>query len=226
MAKVLNPLLSTDARGSIGGITYSINRGINTCKVKPRPARRFRTTQPRNRAILSFTSTYYQELTSAQRTAWQEFAQDHPEPDGFGGTFLLTGHQAFVKLNHTAIRLADWGSIGADPPGSPIAATIDALTVSTGLTLPGDIDLVWTNQGTGSADDFVEQQIAGPFTSAAKQSVESRFKFVQTVAGNILLDTLAGLTELHWYWVRARYVSAAGQTSPWQYGHAQPKVTV
>lgn len=226
MAKVLNPLLSTDARGSVGGVTYSINRGIHTCRVKARPARRFRTTQPRNRAILGFTSTYYQELTANQRVAWEQWAQDHPQPDGFGSTFLLTGHQAFIKLNHTAIRLDDWGAICADPPGSPIDASIDALTVATGATLAGDIDLTWTFQGVGDAGDFVEQQIAGPFTSAAKQSVESRFRFVQSCAGNLELDTIPGLTELHWYWVRARYVSAEGQVSAWQYGHAQPKVTV
>jgi len=225
-AKVLNPLLSTDARGSVGGVTYSINRGINTCKVKARPGRRYRTTQPRNRAILGFISTYYQELTPLQRVAWEQWAQDHPEPDGFGGTFLLTGHQAFVKLNHTAIRLDDWDAFNADPPAVAIQAALESLIVVTGLTLAGDIDASWTFSGVESASDFVEMQIAGPFTSAAKQSVESRFRFVQTVAGNVALDTIAGLTEAHWYWVRARYVSAAGQVSAWLYGHAQPKLTV
>jgi len=46
------------------------------------------------------------------------------------------------------------------------------------------------------------------------------------VAGNVELDTIADLVEGAWYWIRARYVGADGQTSAWQVSQATPKLTV
>jgi len=222
MAKIKSPLMSLDAKGSVGGLTFSKVRGINIAKAKSMPARRFRTTQPRNRSILSFLSMYFAELTANQRLAWQQWAQDHPEPDSFGGTFILTAHQAFIKLNFNAVRLDDWSAKSAEPPIDEPAASLDDLTVETGTVAEGDIQVDWSLQGTGDAGDYGEIQIAGPFMSPARQSIESRFRYIGSVAGNVVTYTAESLTVGMWYWLRVRYITAEGQATPWLLGQATP----
>ena len=222
---VLNPMFAIDARGSITGITFSNGPGGSQAKKKAKPARRRRTSQPRNRSILIILSRQWGSLTSQQRTDWITYAGNNPVPNKFGNDIILSGSNYFVKLNHTAVRLADGTAVVVTPPVTDPPAAVDTLTVATGATTPGDVDLTWTEFGVGIAADFYEIQVAGPFQSAGRESVDSKYKFNQTVAGNVLLVTVAGLVELMQYWFRVRYVGKDGQITNWHIGQATPKVT-
>jgi len=211
-----------EAKGSVSGMTPTINRGINIMKKKSTPARRFRSTQPRNRAIFGFISMTYQGLTDPQMDAWEAYAQNHPEPDGFGGTFIPTGHQAYVGLNHTAVRLDEYAARNDDPPVlSPVAA-LDTMEAVVGTVAEGDIIANWTYQGAEIADDFAEIRIAGPFHSRARKAIDSRFKFLATVPGDEMTYTAENLIVGMWYWLEVRYVSAAGQPTVFLMDQMQP----
>lgn len=222
MATVKDPLHSIQARGSVEGVTYSVWRGLNTARRKGRPVRRTRTTQPNNRSILGYLSRKFSDLSLEQMTAWENWATNHPEQDKYGGTFILSAIQAFIKLNHTSKRLLATEDL--DPPTEDPVATVEILNGVAGIA-PGDVDLTWTLAGTGAAADKNEIQIAGPFMSKGRRSIESRFRYLQSVAGNILLDTVSGLTEGMWYWFRVRYVALSGMTTNWVWVQAQPAVT-
>jgi len=219
MATVKDPLHSIQARGSIEGVTYSVWRGLNTCRRKARPVRRTRRTQPNNRSILGYLARKYSDLSIAQMEAWENWATNHPEGDKYGGTFILSGIQAFIKLTHTSKRLLATEVL--DPPTEDPVATVQILEANPGIVI-GDVDLTWTHAGTGAAEDCNEIQIAGPFMSKGRRSVESRFIYTNQTAGDILLLTISDLTPEMWYWFRVRYVALSGMTTNWVYVQTQP----
>lgn len=221
MARILNPLLSLDAKGSVEGLTFSSGRFGHTVKKKSRPSRKVNFIQPTVRAMLSHLARHWGYLTDANREAWKSWAINHPEPDGFGGTFILTGNNAYIKLNHTAWRLGGHGKVQDDPPLADLEFAIENYDVDTPL-VTGDFITVWDLVGVGSASDFVEIQLAGPFDSPARIQVFNQFRFEKTVSGTVETETTAGLTVDAWYWKRARYVGVDGQISPWLYIQYQP----
>lgn len=226
MAKIVGPFHSDAAIGTVGLLTASVWRGMPVMRQKSMPKVSHILSIAENRALLGWLSREWIELSDAQRAEWKDYADNHPQPDGFGGTFLMTGQNAFIMLNHTAVRLDDDSAMQVTPPGQAPLATLMTFAAISGVTNPGDVDLTWTLPGTPAATDFVEIQTAGPFGSVAKVSVESRYAFKQSVAGNLLLDTVEDLVETKWYWFRARYVDEYGQVTAWQAAQATPKVTV
>ena len=225
MPVVKNPFLSTDARGSLFGLTASFSRGGNTIKKKARPSRKLRQSLNRPRAILGYLSRTWGGLTEEQRLAWGAWAIDHPGTDKFGDPFIMSGFNAYIMLNFNAVRLSDGGNRQDLPPVSEVPTGVDVLTVAAGAGADGEIDVSWTELGTGIAADDWEIQLAGPFLSPGRVSVTSRYVFSAKVAGNVLLDTISDLDLNMYYWVRVRYVDANGQTSSWAVGQATPKVT-
>lgn len=220
-----DPWSAGGVRGSIGAVTFSIWRGNITGRTRTRSARRGRTTQPRNRSILGYLSRAWGGLTDAQRVLWENYALNNPETNAFGMQFIMSGINAFVKLNHTIIRMWGYGAQSDTPPVAECPASIDVFTAITGVTNPGDCDLDWTHLGVPVAGDKNEVRIAGPFASPGRQQVFERKKFQTAPAGTTVAVTIAGLIELMWYWFFVRYVDDAGQTTAWASAKATPMVT-
>lgn len=214
-----------EMRGSIGGVTFSKSYCGPIVKEKPYPVRRMRGFQPNRRSLVGFLSRRWGALTDAQRQEWKTWALNHPEPDKFGGTFIMSGINAFVKLNMVAMYLFGTAAYLVTPPEDPPAASLYSLTVATGATNPGEIDLTWTHNGTGDANDKNEIRIAGPFQSPGLVEVHNQFKYLATVAGNLLTYTAASLVEGFWYWFQVRYVDQYGQVTAFLTGQATPKLT-
>lgn len=225
MARVKDPLHSTDAKGTVGGLTYAMWNGVNTVRVKSKPVRRLRTTQPRNRAILGYLSRYWGDLTDAQRALWEDYASNHPQPDGFGGVFIMSGINAYVMLNHSIIRLYGFGSEIEEPPVEDPPATISQFTASTGATNPGDIDLEWVHGGTPEITDINEIRMAGPFISPGKVNVFERKVHIANPGGTVVELTIEDLVEGAWYWFFIRYMDEYGQVTAWLTDQATPKLT-
>jgi len=225
MARILKGIGFGDIKGSVGALTFSSSLAGTTIRVKPRPVRRGRRGQPSQRSRITYLSRYWGSLSAAIRSSWETWAIDHPEPDGFGGTFIMSGINAFVKLNIQAMRLFGPNALQDLPPTDPPASSPNVLTAVTGITLAGDIDLSWTEDGAGIAADLWEIQQAGPFQSPGMQEVWSKFRHVASIAGNVLLETISGLDEGMWYWFRIRYVDQYGQTTPFVVAQATPMLT-
>lgn len=226
MARVIGPFLSQKAKGSIGGMTAASWKGMSTIRRLPIPSVRRRSTQPSNRSLLGFLSRQYGTLSDADRDLWEGYALNHPQPDGFGSTFIMSGQNAYVMLNHSAVRLGLVIKLQTTPPTDPPPATITGLAVTTGATDPGDIDLVWAHAGSPVVTDYNEVRIAGPFQSQARQEVHARFKYRTKTTGEVSMLTLSDLVEGTWYWINVRYIDQYGQKTAWLTGQATPKLTV
>lgn len=85
MAKLINPLLSQDARGSVSGIQFSRNRSGNFGSRKSTSNRSQSETATNHRAYIKLAHTFWLSLAPALKTAWHTVA---PHP--------LTGRNAFV----------------------------------------------------------------------------------------------------------------------------------
>jgi hypothetical protein len=138
----------------------------------------------------------------------------------------MSGINAFTKLNFQAMRLFGTSAYQLVPPEDPPAASLATLTVSSGAVNPGDIDLVWTLNGSGASADKSEIQMAGPFQSQGLVEVHNQFKKVAVATGDIVAATIESLREGFWYWFRVRYVDQYGQVTAFLTGQATPKVTV
>lgn len=224
MAVVLNPLMSEQVRGTASGLTFRRWRGLDVVSRKGTPVRRARGFQSRNRSLLGFLAREWGDLTDVQREAWRDYAANHPRPDGFGGTFQMTGEQAYISLNHGAVRLWGMSHLQTDPPVADPVASIDNVTAVTGAA-PGSIDVTWTQFGTGLVADFCDVWVSRPYISPGRVEVHEQYHHDLAVAGNILLGTVDGLQEGAWYWVKVSYIDQYGQRTAWVLDQAQASVT-
>lgn len=225
MAIVKNPFLSGEASGSVGSLCARRWKGIPTMCLKPYPVKRSRGKQSSNRAILGMLSRKWGLISQAVRDQFIAWAADHPEKNALGDTFIMTGLQCFIKLQHVQWRLWTASGLTLTPPTSELAYSVTDFLAASGAGA-GQINLTWEVYDDGDALDLVEIQLAGPFVSEAKDVVFNRFKFHHSVAGNLEEYMLVSLVHDMWYWIRARYVGADGQVSEWQYAKQTPGVIV
>lgn len=225
MARVVSPLMSLQAAGSVGGVTVAPFRNGFRMTAKAKPVTRIVSGLPEVRVTLSYLARKYETLTPAQKSAWTQWGLDHPRSDSLGQTYYPTGFQAFVSLNSVAMTIGGVSGYSADPPTQNLQYAVTNFAAATGITLPGDVDLTWTVLNTGSADDFVEIKMGRAHASSAIVDPAKKQKFQTSTAGNVELTTVSDLIEEMWYWFAARYVGADGQVSPWVVSQATPMVT-
>jgi len=225
MAKLKGPLHAEQAKGSIEGVTYTGWRGLSVAKRKARPVRRMRRVQPSNRSLLAFLARYWGDLTDDQRQEWRDYGANHPRPDGFGGTFQMTGHQAFISLNHERLRLYG-GAIAVltNPPTTDPVASIAEVVCSDGPA-SGEIVVGWSHYGTGDPADRCEVWVTRGYASPGRVEVHTQYRSEASVPGGVQTYTITGLIPEMWYWVRVRYVDQYGQVTAWVVDQWQaPKV--
>lgn len=87
MAKTSGALFSTDARGSVGGITFQHAYRRKVCRGKPIPLNRKSTAQLTVRAAVAKTVQFWQELITSQKELWKAYT------NGQGNT----GYHAFIQ---------------------------------------------------------------------------------------------------------------------------------
>jgi len=114
MARVIDPLRSSAARGSVGGLTYNYSEGAHIVKTRSGPGIYNSPNQIGARAVTHYLNSRWAILTDAQRAAWNQFAIDHPVPSWTGGIKPPNGHNAFVKCNWWKYK--NWSTYNASPP--------------------------------------------------------------------------------------------------------------
>lgn len=130
------------ASGSIGGTTFSHNKGGPYMRTRAIPTDPSTETQLARRASLSTQSQAWRDLTDAQRDSWTEFGRQNPTTNALGNSILLSGHQNFVAIN-TRIDLA----AGTNLLVPPIVAAPESFTsiLQAGDIGMGDVDLAFNN---------------------------------------------------------------------------------
>jgi hypothetical protein len=212
--KVLNPMMSAGASGSLAGLTVSNSMNGYAFRAKANPTTRYRTPQMGNRSILSYLSVYWSALTQAQRDQWGVWAQSHPRPNGWGGTFIMSGFNAFIHLNQCQMSEFSNAAVKPAPPSIPLTATIATLVAGVGV-VSGTISLAFTLLGTGVVTDSIQIQLSTPHMGFGCYDGLKGWHKVMSVAGNAVVATVTSLTPSEVYGVRIRYVNADGQRSNW-----------
>lgn len=100
MAKILLGATLADARGSVGGLTYTKGRFGAVARIKVSPV------QPRTGIVLTvrglfatLAKRWATVLTDAQRAGWNSLAAANPRTNVFGNSYTMTGLQIYASVN-------------------------------------------------------------------------------------------------------------------------------
>lgn len=169
----------SDASGSVGGATFSKNKGGLYIRARIKGSQPNSQKQIQVRTNMTAVTQAWRELTDAQRLAWRDAAQSATYQSSLGQTKTLTGQNLFVKLNASAKAAEASAAIIETPPApSAITATIASFDVvsNNGIAvfdIEGDI----TSNSNLRLSVFLAQNVSAGVESVKK----SAFKKVLTV---------------------------------------------
>jgi len=99
MAKVKNPFLSVDARGSVNGMVASRSRSGQIMKAKASPVQPRTQAQQTVRYNFAKLNREFMDLTVTQIGLWQDFAANWTSSDVFGDSIKHTALNWFEAFN-------------------------------------------------------------------------------------------------------------------------------
>lgn len=178
MALIKSSLLA-DIRGSIGGTTYSRNRGGSYARNRTVPINPQSPNQVRARSSLSYWSDYWSlTLNDTQRLGWNVYAETVNGINVLGETITYTGQQMFIRSN-TLLELASLSAVTSAPPSNvQIAISADPQVPVFDIS-DEEVRITLSHAFTGTMLAFT-----GPPQSAGALSVKVPFRFHGFVACN------------------------------------------
>ena len=159
--------------GSVGGTTFTHNRGGAVMRARTIPVDPSTSDQLSRRAILSAQSQGWSARTDAERAAWANYATQNPVVNALGHSILMSGHQAYVQIN-ARLDLLDQATLNVPPIASaPLA--LDSFVQAGDIGL-GNVDATFT--ATPLAAGVVLWIEAAVVNSAGITFVKNLFRFV------------------------------------------------
>jgi hypothetical protein len=210
MAKVTNPLNSTEARGRVGGLVYNTWRGLHTVKTHTPPGHQDDPKRQAHKAIVTAAGQRWQTLTQDQRDAWNHFAGTHPDLDWTGKPLRLAGYHWYVRIQ-TRRQDHDQGYDDNPPtivvPWMPINIHDEPFE--------DEIIVQWdTQDGFPELELYVDVFAAGPHSAGRNATLHDA-----TRVGYTRYEFAAFGSAGHpagWYTLFLRCIHVAGLTGPWQ----------
>jgi hypothetical protein len=211
VAIVTQPLGSTEARGSVGGLTYATWRGKHTVRTRAGPSREPTAEQLYVLATAETAKNAWQAMSDDQRASWNHWAAEHREPHWTGQDKRLSGFNWWVRI---FVRLTFY--FGEEPSAPPtqdlergitnIAAHQDngavAFTFEVTPPDPPVFDLAILNRHIPASPGRKPDIHYAQFLTSDSAAVE----------GIADLDPAIGPND---YWIR--YINQAGLVSVWQH---------
>lgn len=147
----------TQASGSIGGVTYSRNRGGMYRRARAIPTNPNTGFQQQTRTALTEAVTFWtSELTTVQRAAWDLYAANTPVIGVLGDAINLSGQNMYVRSFSANSQLLQKLGVGRIADSFDVAPSVfnlgDFITfgftadVSTGLTIAYDDTIDWVTE--------------------------------------------------------------------------------
>lgn len=210
MAKLTQPLGSSEARGKLGGYVYNTWRGIAYVKAKATPGNQNTPRRLALRALAKACTTRWQAITDGQRAQWNYFAASTPDVHWTGNPKRLSGYNWFIRTN---VRLLDIGlSILDTPPYRPLPWPLATLAAS---VISDEITITWTLPPGPVASQLTTDIWYTAAQSAGRQPKleDAKHKaYVASEAGTHTTPALATGT----YGIFARTIDElTGLASPW-----------
>lgn len=107
MAKIKLGAIAGQISGSVGTWTFAHNRGGSYVRLRSNPLIHTSEYAMNAKARLALVSRAWANLTDSQRISWQGWANTYPITDTLGDKRILTGHQAYIKLNSRILLAGD-----------------------------------------------------------------------------------------------------------------------
>jgi hypothetical protein len=145
----------TQASGSVGGLTYSHNRGGMYIRSRATPTNPGSAFQAAVRAfVATLTSAWNDTLTAAQRAAWDTYAENVPMTDSLGEPRNIGGLGHYVRSNVPRLQA------GLDRvDDGPTTYNLGEFTAPSFGTISAAGGTAAVNFDTG--DDWVDEDDAG-----------------------------------------------------------------
>lgn len=189
--KFISPLLS-DARASVGGATFSKNRGGNYIRAKVAPVQPRSTAQQEARSNLATLSGMWKTIGAADIAGWNALASGITLKDSLGNSYKPTGAQLFVGNNR---NLSDIGATIIETP-PPAAPAFEDITPIAGTAAAGTPAFAITTGAAAAPTGFVFLVRATPQSSPGK-SYFGRSAY--RVIGHFAASSFASLNVLSVY---------------------------
>lgn len=162
MAKILLGATLADARGSVGGATYTKGRFGAVLRIKVSPV------QPRTGRVLNvrglfstLAKSWANTLTDAQRAGWNSLAAANPRTNVFGNSITLTGLQLYESVNRN-IQITGAALIAAAPANLDVT---NLLTITpTAADGANTFSVAFTATPLAAAD-YLVVHASGPFNA-------------------------------------------------------------
>jgi hypothetical protein len=165
MAKVLDPLRSSEARGKVGGLVYGTCRGAKTVRSKTAPSQKRSSAQYTMRGDMQTATRAWALLDETTRGLWDDYAATHGEIDWTGQTVYLSGFNWFTRLYARLFHF--FGATISNPPG---VASPDAITSFDAGAVAGGLHTTWTDPG--QAGTYVQLFLVGPHSAGLRAKYE------------------------------------------------------
>jgi len=175
--------------GKVSGNVYARNKGGAYVRNWVRPTNPQTSAQQNQRNTLSLKSAAWRTLTDEQRDSWKSWANDNPILDRMGASIVLTGAQAYTKININRDNASD-GATQTTTPGAPTfaAQVIDTAGSITSDAGSGDVKIPL---GAGAAENDIMFMFASRPVSAGVTNTNSQLRLVEVVtlsAGQITAE--------------------------------------
>jgi hypothetical protein len=203
--KYLSALISQGS-ASIGGATFSKNRGGNYIRKRVAPVQPRSSAQQAVRATLASLSGQWKDLGAAVIAAWSALASTITLKDSLGNSYIPTGNQLYVGLNATLTACAE-STISAAPASMP--AFPDMLPIAVTATA-GTPSLAITTSLAGAPTGYVFLVRATPQVSAGIAFFgTSKYRII----GKYAASTFASINALALYNARFGALTAGSKLS-------------
>ena len=124
--------------GSVGGLTYSRNKYGAYTRIRAMPVNPASSYQSTVRGFLAAcVATWTTILTVTQRAEWETWAMNTPQTGPLGETIIISGQNAFVKMN--TFRMQMGLSVGLS---APIVFANAVLTPTTIISATASTDVL------------------------------------------------------------------------------------
>ena len=207
MAIVINPALSMDASGNMGGICYAKWRGLHVARGAWTGTQTSTSAQLACRADLETVSKAWSgTLNEAQRERWRKFARVHPVVGRLGREYRPTGYQAFMSFNLQKVNCG--GSLYTSPPvtAEPYALSSITFVVSVG----GGYVTVRLNRPSWSPAPYYYQfWRSGAFDNPGRRAQVNDYRVIAVQHSPNYFDDLTCVYGKY-YWYRGRGVTLDG----------------
>jgi hypothetical protein len=98
LAKVTQPLGSSEARGAVGGYVYNTWRGIATVRARTAPQTQYTDKQRTQRAIGYNAAKRWATISQTLRDQWNHFANQQSLGDWTGNDIRISGFNWYVRI--------------------------------------------------------------------------------------------------------------------------------